>query len=85
MKEHESRILKKGETAYFYTKWVNNGIYGFKSTGDLIYVDSNNFIHNIEKIANPYQYIPGHYIHGRFLVKDKWEKEVHRIKILSEL
>ena len=85
MKEHESRVLKDGEWYFFYE--VKRGI---KNRGVLIigdvFIDSNNFLHNLNGEAWNSVNISHYYIHGRyFKYKRDWEIEANRIKMLNEI
>ena len=97
MKEHESRLLLENET-YFkfqdgkFMEFTYNYNINFVPT---IFVDSNNFVHNIEgeNYTDKNNIISGfYYIHGIEFTKEDWlEKrneillEQHRKEILEEI
>ena len=84
MEKHESRLLNIGETY----NWVNyNGDIIIKNVvfGEIVYIDSNNFLHNLNGYAWKIFTI-AYYIHGvRYNNKRDWGLGVNRIKMISEL
>ena len=89
MKEHESRKIEKFyETFYFYSSngELSNDQYNVK--GEVVYVDSNNYLHNLDDIAWICldASITDYFIHGiEYKTKNEWELEVNRIKMLEEI
>ena len=86
MKEHESRILTVGEKWYEISISGNMIIHGLLEGNALLYVDENNFLHNLNDIAyQAEETFFGYVIHGKEYTKRDWEIEVNRIKMLEEL
>ena len=82
MKEHESRILNIDEEFYFYD--VNTIVNRVLRNVEIIYVDSNNFVHNLNGYA--YDHYCEYWIHGKyFWIKSEWEFERNRLLILEEI
>ena len=86
MKEHESRRIKPGERYKFYNdvyKKIDSGLYDF-SDKYKDYVDSNNFLHNLEGKAW-YGGIMEYWIHGKNYEKKEWEIERNRLLMLEDV
>ena len=86
MKEHESRLLTKGETYFFYkvvTPYnISVNVYGGRIR--LMFVDSNNFLHNLDSFAVGVRK-EVYWIHGRLFQKQDWEIERNRLLMLEEV
>jgi len=86
MKEHESRILNEGEFYYLILNYFDRELvkYRFKKKGlknEVFYVDSNNFLHNLNGKATKNNY----YIHGEKINNKEGHFIINRLKMLSEI
>ena len=81
MKEHNSRLLKIGES----TNVVRNFGSLVRYIGWVIYVDSNDFLHSLDGYAWVEGDLKEYRIHGKELTKEEWEIERNRILILEEI
>ena len=83
MKENDCRLAKVGEMIYGRTSVIRYKV----EKNDIIYVDSNNYLHNLYGEAWFYYYIHGEKIE----LKDWLQKreflllEQHRLDILEEM
>ena len=87
MKKHESKLGGIGERM----KWADGYIRVIEDN-ERVYVDSNNFIHNLYNPATRRYGDDFYYIHGTHLSKNEWleerEKyllEIHREEILNQI
>ena len=84
MKEHNSRLLKIGES----TNVVRNFGSLVRYIGWVIYVDSNNFLHNLNGFAwdnKKFTKFSSYSIHGKEYSKEQWDIERNRLLILDEI
>ena len=89
MKEHDCRLLEDNKIYFFYV--ADNMHRSRKLNNNIKYVDSNDFLHNLngpasswfknEKLIN----MDSFYIHGKYYDKEDWEIEVNRILMLNEI
>ena len=87
MKEDECRKLDEYEFFYYYNfKSIKKRIL---IAYDIAYVDSNQFLHNLDDYAfheyNGQIHIGYYFIHGKQYKKQDWELELNSILMLSEL
>ena len=87
MKEHESRMLKVGES-YKFINGAGNIKENESNRYRVLFVDSNNFLHSLDGLCNGIQYR----IHGKFYNYKEWlfKREelllqIHREEILNQL
>ena len=94
MKKHDSRLLEIHETYYEYM--INGDVFDnvkYDNSKFTQYIDSNNFLHNLNGYAWIGTFNNGlYYIHGRGLTKKDWLEEreellldEHRKEILNEI
>ena len=97
MRKHESRFLANGCMYSVIVDWVDveTGLYKKQTymnngSDNSIYVDSNNYLHNLHGRAMTIDDV--HYIHGRYYNKKEWliEREVllledNREEILNQI
>ena len=87
MKEHESRLLELDEYYYVILKHFNRTVEKYKLTekniknGCFYYVDSNNYLHNLNDKATKNNY----YIHGEKISNKAGYLIINRMKMLEEL
>ena len=92
MRKHDSRLIKKGEEYYYINPFKpENIVTRIFVDGGFYYVDSNNFLHNLNGFARIGDFI-SYFIHGKSYKKEDWlikrEEcllEQHRLDILEEL
>ena len=85
MKEHESKICNTNEIYYLFDS--NNEVISNKkqSSSCICYVDSNNFLHNLNGCAWD-GITKQYYIHGKkYENKEEFDIERNRIKMLEEI
>ena len=83
----DCRLIVQGEFLYYYDK---NGIVETVNInldeGEVVYVNYNNFLHNLNDFAWIYSGIGGYWIHGKYFKnKQQWEIEGNRIKMLEQI
>ena len=83
MKEHDSRLAEIDEII-FYRFYGDDEYSKMEIKGGRIYIDSNNFVHNLNGSA--WIDIELYLIHGQeYETKQHWEIEVNRLKMLEEI
>ena len=95
MKKHESRKTSAEELDIlreYYKLYNSFGDLIETCIGDVIYVDSNNFLHNLDGVAWFWGGGKRYYIHGRQYSKEEWlikrEElllEIHREEMLNQI
>ena len=85
MSNEVSRLLERDERFYYYDFYgkikTNTNYYRNLGFVDRIYVDSNNFLHNLEGLSS----FESYYIHGKRYTKKEYDIERNRILMLEEL
>ena len=90
MKEHDCRILNEDEEYYsFYGNGIiyHGTMYG-RGLHLVVYVDSNNFLHNLNGFAwdnKKFTKFSSYSIHGKEYSKEQWDIERNRLLILDEI
>ena len=86
MKEHDSRRLGENEL-YYWKDMYGCALYDMPDNDHFYYVDSNNFLHNLEGYGIGFKGldIGSYFIHGKYLNKEDWEIEANRISFLEEI
>ena len=88
MKEHESRKINVGEIFSYFNgseiirlKWTGE----YKKMFEFLYIDSNNFVHNLNGISSPNFILFSYNIHGKQYNKKEFDIVRNRIEILEVL
>ena len=86
MNKDESRLLVEYDLVKFYDGEGNLEKFYKSKNKNYGYIDSNNFLHNLDGYAWVESGIyKQHYIHGRKLTKEEWDIERNRILMISEV
>ena len=89
MKEHEYRALIKRSEDFYWFGFNGNFCYntldelGVEGVG--CYVDSNNYLHNLNGPAWCFSGMLDYHIHGKQYTKEEWDIERNRLLMLEEL
>ena len=86
MKEHDCRLLKPGDSFKCLSSIGLMVLRDFKGSGDVVaYVDSNNFLHNLNGFAW-IGVMEEYWLHGKhYIKKGDFDIVRNRIKMLEEL